>query len=127
MANTLQRDPLSAAPEGFATLLVCEGKDCAKKQSCAYAKLLKAAKTADVGVQLIGCQGSCTGPTAVLIGADGPRWFEDLKKPKAQADVIALAQGAIAKPTKRLKKRELRGTQRKRAKKKLAKSLLRKG
>lgn len=126
MTNTLQRDPLLTLSERAGSLLVCEGKDCAKKQSCAYRKLLKAAKKSEVSVQLVGCQGSCTGPTAVVVGADGLRWFEDLKGPKSQADVIALAEGKLAKPTKRLKKRELRGNHRERARKKLAKSLNRK-
>ncbi len=126
MANTLQRDPLLTSLDDVPSLLVCEGKDCAKKQSCAYNKLLKAAKKSEVAVELVGCQGSCTGPTAVVIDADGPRWFEDLKTPKSHDDVIALAEGTLANPTKRLKKRELRGSQRKRAQKKLAKSLARK-
>ena len=121
MANTV---PLDALPPGEnPLLLLCEGKNCAKKQKCAYRKLTKAAASAEVPVGLVGCQGSCTGPTAVLVDEDGPRWFEDLQKSKARADVIRLATGQRTKPTNRLKKRELKGKQRKRARKRLAKGI----
>lgn len=121
MANTY---PLDALPfSGDPLLLLCEGKDCAKKQKCAYRKLQKAAAKAEVAVGLVGCQGSCTGPTAVIVDETGPRWFEDLKKSKAHADVIELAARQQSKPTKRLKKRELKGKQRKRARKRLARGM----
>ncbi len=126
MANTYPLDILSlraSSPTGPPLLLLCEGKDCAKKQKCAYRKLAKAAGDAEVTVGLIGCQGSCTGPTAVVVDENGPRWFEDLKKPKSHEDVIALATGRATKPSKRLKKRELKGKQRKRALKRIGKGI----
>ena len=121
MANTLPLDSLSAV--GEPRLLLCDKKSCSKKQACAFKKLTRAAERAEVTVELVGCQGACSGPTAVVIDENGPSWFQNLQKPKARADIIALASAEISKPTKRLKKRQLKGKQRKRAAKKLAKQL----
>lgn len=104
-------------------LLLCDRKSCAKSEKCAFKDLQKQAKRAEVPVEFVGCQGSCSGPTAVVIDENGPRWFEDLSKRKARTDVIALVTQEATKPSKRLKKRELTGKQRKRAAKKLVKQL----
>ena len=121
MANTLAPEHLP--PGDKARLLLCDRKSCAKSEKCAFKDLKKQAKLAEVPVEFVGCQGSCSGPTAVVIDENGPRWFEDLRTRKARADVIALATQGVHKPSKHLLKRELTGKQRKRAFKKLLNQL----
>jgi len=110
-----------------ACLLLCDGKGGAKKQKRAYNQLTKRLADEGIAVQDVSCQGSCVGPTAVLIDADGPRWFEDLRTKSSHLAVVEasvrISRGKKAKPTKPLRKRELVGKQRRRAEKRLAKSL----
>ena len=107
-------------------LLLCNGKGCKKKQKNAYNALVK--RLAEHGLKPtdIACQGSCVGPTVVLVDKNGPRWFEDLHSKSARTDVVEsavrVASGRKAKPSNRLRKRELTGKQRQRAAKRLAKA-----
>lgn len=107
-------------------LLLCNGKGCAKKQKKAYKKLEKRFEKQGLVAIDVACQGSCVGPTVVLVDDDGPRWFEDLRSEKAQRDVVESAvrvvAGKKAKPSKRLRSRELTGKQRTRAAKRLKKA-----
>lgn len=121
MANTFLAEHLPA--DGETRVFVCKAKGCAKKHKCEFNKLIQAVAAADVRVDLVGCQGSCSGPTAVIVDSDGPRWFEDLLSKSGRADLVSLATGEIDKPTKRLKKRELTGKQKKRALRKLVKQI----
>lgn len=93
----------------------------------AYNSLLKRFAKHGLAATDIACQGSCVGPTLVLIDADGPRWFEDLRSSKAQHDVVESAVrvncGKSMKTSNRLSKRELTGKQLKRASKRLTKAL----
>ena len=112
MPNTTKSQPLSC-------LRLCNGKDCAKKQAKAYGRMQKVAAEAGVGVESVGCQGSCAGPTAV-VRIDGElHWFERLQKRKDQAEVVALAAGEKPRPSKRLQKLELTGKRRRKAARKL--------
>lgn len=101
------------------TVLLCAGKDCFAKRRSDFKSLRRAADDAGLCVDLVRCQGSCAGPTAVLHIDGDPRWFEKLQSAKAQRDVIDLARGEIDEPTKRLRARELTGKRRKKARKKL--------
>ncbi len=116
---TMPNTPLAAC------LLICEGSDCRKKQAKAYAALVRAAEQAGVSALPVKCQGSCVGPTAVVVDDSGPRWFEDLRSEKARRDLILSATrvslGGKAKPSQRLKDREMTGKKRKKAAKRLAK------
>lgn len=96
------------------------------KQKKAYKALVKRFATHGLKATDIACQGSCVGPTVVLVDEKGPRWFEDLRSRGAQDDVVESAvrvtSGRKVKPSKRLRKRELTGKQRQRATKRLAKA-----
>ena len=106
-------------------LLVCTGGGCRKKQKKAFKALVSALSEAGVESGEVRCQGSCVGPTVVIVDEAGPRWFEDLRSSRAQADVVEsvtrVQLGGNIKPSKRMKKRELTGKQRKKAAKRLAK------
>ena len=106
-----------------ACLLICGGSDCRKKQKKAYNALVRSVSDAGLATEEVKCQGSCVGPTAVIVDKSGPRWFEDLRSVKAQADVVTAATrvtlGGKTKPTKRLQSRELTGKKRKKAAKRL--------
>lgn len=108
-----------------ACLLICNGGGCRKKQKKAYKALVRSISDAGLDSTPVGCQGSCVGPTAVIVDESGPRWFEDLRSPKSQADVVAAATrvslGEKTRPSKRMSKRELTGKQAKKAAKRLAK------
>lgn len=108
-----------------ACLLICGGQGCRKKQKKAYKALLRSVSDAGLITEEVKCQGSCVGPTAVIVDRSGPRWFEDLRSTKAQADVVTAATrvtlGKKTKPSKRLKSRELTGKKRKKAAKRLEK------
>lgn len=107
---------------GSATLLLCNGKDCHKKQRAAYDRLESAAHEAGLDVAGVPCQGSCVGPTAVVETPDGPRWFENLQSANATEAVVAFALCPSKKPKKALQKRELVGKRRAKAERKLAKA-----
>lgn len=106
-----------------ACLLICGGQDCRKKQKKAYRALVRSVADAGIDATEVPCQGSCVGPTAVIVDSSGPRWFEDLRSPKARADVVVAATrvslGGKAKPSKRLQSRELTGKKRKKAARRL--------
>ncbi len=104
-------------------LLLCKGNDCFKKNRRAFDALKRTADRAGLKVEMVKCQGACSGPTAVVIGGDGPRWFEDLTGTKVQLDVCELAASTAdaPKPSKRLRSRELTGKARSKAAKRLAK------
>jgi len=102
-------------------LLLCDGKDCFEKANGAFNSLMAIACEAGLSVGTVKCQGACSGPTAVVVGADGPRWFEDLKGAKVQRDVCALADGSRVDPPKRLARKELTGKAREKAAKRFAK------
>ena len=106
-----------------ACLLICGGTGCRKKQKKAYKALVQSVSDAGIITEEVKCQGSCVGPTAVIVDERGPRWFEDLRSTKAQADVVTAATrvtlGGKTKPTKRLRNRELTGKKRKKAAKRL--------
>ncbi|MDG2026107.1 MAG: hypothetical protein P8J50_03300 [Acidimicrobiales bacterium] len=105
----------------MSSLLLCKGKDCASECKREFDDLTVRAETSGLEVGLVRCQGACTGPTAVVVGPDGPRWFEDLKSTKAQEDLCAFALGTEVELPRRLLRRELTGKARKKAEKKLAK------
>lgn len=100
-------------------LMLCAGKDCAKKHPTAFEALTKRADDAGCAVDFVKCQGSCEGPTAVVHNGNTVRWFERLAKPKTQRDLVALASGAAAEPSARLTKHELTGKARTKAAKRL--------
>jgi len=104
-------------------LYLCAGKDCFRKERGAYVQLKGSAQCAGLTVQTVKCQGSCAGPTAVVAVDGGHRWFERLQSKSVQQDLVSFATAPTSSPTSRLKKRELSGKQRQKAKKKLAKSL----
>ena len=106
-------------------LFLCNGGAC-QKQSKAYAGLQREAQSASLTFASISCHGSCSGPTAVVIGPDGPRWFENLRGKAVRRDLIALVDGATSSPhaaaTERLRKRELTGKRRTKAQRRFAKA-----
>lgn len=104
-------------------LLLCNGKSCSKKQRSAYKRLRSLAKEAGLEVDSVPCQGSCGGPTAVVLCENGPRWFERLEKREVQVELVSFAAGQSKKPPKRVRKRELEGKQKNKAAKKFAKTL----
>ncbi len=112
MPNTDESQSLSA------TIMLCAGKDCARKQFKPYERLRRAANDADIAVTKIGCQGSCAGPTAVVVVDGEHRWFEKLQKRRDHDDIIALAARASGDPSKRLADRELTGKRRRKAERK---------
>jgi len=109
-------------------LLLCESKDCKKKKASDFKALTRRVKAAGIDSGAVKCQGSCVGPTAVLFEQGEPRWFENLGSTRAQDDLVEaavrLGKGKSAKPSKRLRKRELTGKQRTRAAKRLQKQLV---
>ena len=106
-------------------LFLCNGGAC-QKQRKAYAGLQREAQSASLTFASISCQGSCSGPTAIVIGPEGPRWFENLRGKVVRRDLIALADGVTNNPqqtaTKRLRKRELTGKRRAKAQRRFAKA-----
>ncbi len=106
-------------------LMLCVGKDCAKKHPTAFDDLARRARAGGCDVDFVKCQGSCTGPTAVMHDGDRYRWFEDLAKTKARKDLVALATGASTEVSDRLATRELTGRARAKAERKLSAQLRR--
>lgn len=100
-------------------LLLCSGSSCRKKHSAAFAQLLTAADRAGISADTVKCQGSCAGPTAVVLQGGQYRWFEKLQREKLHADLIDLASGQESRPSKRLAAVELKGKKRDRAARKL--------
>ena len=80
-------------------LFLCNGGAC-EKQRKAYAGLQREAQSASLTFASISCQGSCSGPTAVVVGPEGPRWFENLRGKVVRRDLIALADGATNNPNR---------------------------
>lgn len=116
-------DSLFSVPnnDDVATLLVCRGDDCLKKRKRPFDSLVQTATDAGLAIEMVRCQGACSGPTAVVLTSDGPRWFEKLKGAEVQLEVCAMALNERTTPSKRLRGRELRGKQRAKAAKRLAK------
>lgn len=101
------------------SVMLCGGKDCAKKQRSAFKNLRSTLRSAGATVTPVECQGSCAGPTAVIrIGGD-VRWFERLQGASSQHDLAEIAVGERSEVTRRLAKRELTGKKRAKAAKKL--------
>ncbi len=103
------------------TLLVCKGNDCFKKRKRPFESLVRTATDAGLAIDTVRCQGACSGPTAVVLTSDGPRWFEDLEGTDVQLELCSLALDERTKPSKRLRRKELKGKQRAKAAKRLAK------
>jgi hypothetical protein len=101
-------------------LMLCIGKDCAREHPREFDDLVERARAGGCAVEFVRCQGSCTGPTAVLHDGERMRWFERLDGAKARRDVVALAGGTSVELSKRLAKRELTGTARDKARRRLA-------
>lgn len=114
MPNAGQSDSLRAAP-----LRVCNARDCAVKHRRAVERLEASARSAGLGVEHIGCQGNCAGPTAVVLVDGEHRWFEKLRSRRARTDLIALATGELPAPTATLAARELTDERRAAAARKL--------
>ena len=91
------------SPDG--TVIVCGGKSCCKKESCAYAELCDRLEAAAVPVRQVACLGVCDGPVAGVCQGGGVLWFERLRKTKAQRDLVDVATGGDV--TGRLDKRRL--------------------
>jgi len=69
---------------------------------------------------LVTCQGSCAGPTAVVVVVDGELdWFERLQSGKERAGIVGLASGELTEVLARLEKRALSGKRRRKAAKRL--------
>lgn len=101
-------------------LMLCAGKDCARKEARAFEDLVTRAGAGGCTVEFVKCQGSCTGPTAVVHDGVRLRWFERLDKPGARRDLVAFATGTAVEMPKRLAKRELTGKSRDKAHRRLA-------
>ena len=100
------------------TLLLCAGKHCFKNQRPAFNDLRSSAIDAGLQLSLVKCQGSCKGPTAVVLTPNGPRWFEGLGSKALRSDLVSFATNP-SEPSKKLIKRELRGKRKKKATKHL--------
>ena len=105
--------------------MLCTGKDCARKHPTAFEDLTARAAAAGCAVEFVKCQGSCSGPTAVVHDGERFRWFEDLEKPKARRDLVAFATNVTAELPSRLAQRELTGKDLAKAERKLAAHLRR--
>jgi hypothetical protein len=120
MPNTHQLAPFEASGDTSGLLMLCTGKDCARKQSRAFQDLVDRAGAGGCTVEFVRCQGSCSGPTAVVHDGHRLRWFEKLDKPGARRDLVSFATGTAVEIPKRLAKRELTGRSRDRAQRRLA-------
>ncbi|MFN3219683.1 MAG: hypothetical protein ACE367_24625 [Acidimicrobiales bacterium] len=121
MPNTKQLASLEVSSlEVSGLLMLCAGKDCARKESGAFEDLVTRAGAGGCTVEYVKCQGSCTGPTAVVHDGARLRWFERLDKPGVRRDLVAFAAGTAVEIPKRLAKRELTGRSRDKAHRRLA-------
>jgi (2Fe-2S) ferredoxin len=111
------------SPDG--TVIVCGGKSCCKKESCAFVELCERLEAAAVPVQRVDCLGVCDGPVAGVCEGGRVVWFGRLRKAKAQRDLVAVAAGGA--PTGRLDKRMLGKSARAKATSKARKALERQG
>jgi hypothetical protein len=100
-------------------LMLCAGKDCSRKRSRAFDDLVTRAGAGGCTVEFVKCQGSCSGPTAIVHDGERLRWFERLDKPGARRDLITFATGTAVEISNRLAKRELTGRSRDKAHRRL--------
>lgn len=106
-------------PTSLADLLVCRSGSCAKKRKRDFDDLLERADDAGLCVRLVGCQGSCSGPTAVVAHADGEvRWYGDLRTKASRIELVDVAATGRS-PGKKLRKRQLSPKRERKAESKL--------
>lgn len=104
------------------TVVICRGKSCCRQEACAYANLCELLEASGVLVKTVKCLGVCDGPTAGVCIDGREEWFKRLSKKGAQRDLVAVAVGTST-GSKRLDKRMIKGSKRKKVKKKAAKQL----
>ena len=104
-------------------VVVCGGKDCARKRAEEH-RLLLGVLGGDVEVVPTSCLDICSGPVAVLDATgDSPVVVEKVRKGKHRRAVVAHLQGADG--GKPLRSRQVRGKAARKAAKKARRSLRR--
>ena len=102
--------PLVAQGPAKGTIVVCRGSDC---RGSARDKLCATLADAGIAVESVGCLGICSGP-AVAITIGDRLEFVSRVRGTIRSDIVAVSAGD-GRPSRRLRKRFVRGSARRKA------------
>lgn len=101
-------------------MAICDGKDCRSRPE--HADLERALRTV-ADVTPVRCLGICHTPVAVVVSRHGDHpAYERIRSPKHRRDLLAVVVGGRT-PSKRLAKRAVTGTARRKVLSRLARRL----
>ncbi len=103
-------------PLAAGTVVVCRGSDC---RGDARRKLCAALAEAGIAVEPVGCLGICSGPAVAITIGDRLEFVERVRG-AIRSEILAVSAGD-RHPSRRLRKRIVRGSARRKATIRLAK------